>query len=81
MRSIKSPSPFNLILTAVLSLNLASGGTAVHLASQPTLTEPQERILDSAIAICTMGTTTLFGLLSRLSDDDDDDSENETEPD
>ncbi|MEO1353341.1 MAG: hypothetical protein AAFW84_32035 [Cyanobacteria bacterium J06635_15] len=48
MRSIKSPSPFNRILTAVLSLTLASGGTAVHLASQPTLTEPQERILDSA---------------------------------
>ncbi|MEO0458393.1 MAG: hypothetical protein AAF152_17680 [Cyanobacteria bacterium P01_A01_bin.114] len=69
MHSCKSPSPFNLIFAAVLSLTLASGGTAVHLASQSALTEPQERILDSAIATWTLSTTTLIGLLSNRRSD------------
>ena len=64
MKSTKSLSTFKLVFTAVLSLTLASGGTAIHLAGQPTLTEPQERLLNSAIAAWTMGTTTLIGLLN-----------------
>lgn len=67
MKSPKPLSPFNLILTAVLALTFSAGGTALHLASQSTLTDPQDRILDSALALWTMGTTTLIGLLSNQS--------------
>ncbi len=74
MKSIQSPSPFKLIFIAVLSLTLTSGGTAVHLANQPTLTESQERVLNSAIAMWTMGTSTLIGLLSRDRSTEDGDS-------
>ncbi len=61
---MKSPSAFKYAFAAVLSLTLASGGTALHLSGQPTLTDSQDRIFDSAIAMWTMGATTLFGLLS-----------------
>lgn len=64
MRSFKSPSTSNLIFTAVLSLTLTSGGTAVHLASQPIMSEHQNRVLDSAMAICTTGSMALIGLVS-----------------
>lgn len=64
MKTPKPASPFNLIFLTVLPLTLTSGGTALHLAGQPTLTQPQARILDSALAMWTMGTTTLIGLLS-----------------
>ncbi|MEM6433373.1 MAG: hypothetical protein AAF773_05880 [Cyanobacteria bacterium P01_D01_bin.115] len=63
-------SRFKLIFASVLALTLTSGGTALHLANQPTPTEAQDRIFDSAIAMWTMGTTTLIGLLSSRSDDD-----------
>ena len=81
MRSQPTPSKFTVIFAAVLSTTIASGFTAVNLANQPTLNEQQDRVLDSAIAIWTMGTTTLFGLLSTRSNDDggskDDDSKEE----
>ena len=72
------PSPFTAIFASVLILTIASGGTAITIANRPTVNEQQERILDSAIAIWTMGTTTLIGLLSsRSSDHDDDDNDDE----
>jgi hypothetical protein len=54
----------NLIFATALSLTLGSGGAALHLASQPTLTEAQTRVFNSAIALWTTGTTTLIGLLT-----------------
>lgn len=60
---MKKPS-FNLIFSTVLALTLSSGGAAFHLASQPSLTEAQNRLLDSALAMWTMGATTMVGLLS-----------------
>lgn len=72
--SNRSTSNFTLIFAAVLSLTIASGGTAIAIANRPTVTEQQERILDSAIALFTMGSTTIIGLLNnRPSDDNDDD--------
>jgi hypothetical protein len=53
----------NLIFATILSLTLVSGGAALHLASQPTLTEQQNRLFNSAIALWTAGTTALVGLL------------------
>ena len=53
----------NLIFATVLSLTLGSGGAALHLASQSTLTEQQNRLFNSAIALWTAGTTALVGLL------------------
>ena len=67
MQHPKTSSTFNLVFATVLSLTLGSGGTAVHLASQPTLTAQQNRILDSAIAMWTTGATTLIGLLGAAS--------------
>ncbi|MBE9111090.1 hypothetical protein IQ273_16915 [Nodosilinea sp. LEGE 07298] len=64
MKQTKTPPTFNLIFATVLSLTLGSGGAALHLASQPTLTEAQTRVLNSAIALWTTSTTTLLGLLS-----------------
>ncbi|WP_017297842.1 hypothetical protein [Nodosilinea nodulosa] len=64
MKATKTPPTFNLIFATVLSLTLGSGGAALHLASQPTLTEAQTKVLNSAIALWTTGTTTLLGLLS-----------------
>ncbi|MGF1569331.1 MAG: hypothetical protein ACFCVD_14895 [Nodosilinea sp.] len=61
---------FNLVFATVLSLTLGSGGTAVHLARQPTLTEAQNRIFDSSIAMWTAGATTLMGLLGAASTND-----------
>ncbi|NEP17901.1 MAG: hypothetical protein F6J97_13515 [Leptolyngbya sp. SIO4C1] len=65
------PVKFNLVFIATLSLTLTAGGTAVHFANQPALTEPQDRILDSALTMWTMGTATMTGLLSNRRDDDD----------
>ncbi|MEO0376486.1 MAG: hypothetical protein AAF329_18050 [Cyanobacteria bacterium P01_A01_bin.17] len=45
---MKSPSAFKYAFAAVLSLTLVSGGTALHLSGQPTLTDSQDRIFDSA---------------------------------
>ncbi len=59
---MKKPS-FNLIFATVLSLILSSCGAALHLASQPTLTEAQTHLFNTAIALWTTGTTTLIGLL------------------
>ena len=63
MKQSKPLPTFNLIFATVLSLTLGSGGAALHLASQPTLTEAQTRVFNSAIALWTTGTTTLIGLL------------------
>ena len=66
---------FKAVFAAVLSLTLTSGGTALHLSGQPTLTTAQDRIFDSAIAMWTMGATTLFGLLgSRITSEKESDS-------
>lgn len=67
MQHPKRSSTFAIAFATVLSLTLGSGGTALHLASQPTLTEQQDRILDSAIAMWTTGATTLIGLLGAAS--------------
>lgn len=63
MQPTKTPPAFNLVFTTVLSLTLGSGGAALHLANQPTLTEAQTHVLNTAIALWTTGTTTLIGLL------------------
>ncbi|NMF82747.1 hypothetical protein [Nodosilinea sp. P-1105] len=63
MKPTKTPVAFNLIFIAVLSLTLGSGGTALHLANQPTLTDQQSRLLDSALDTWKMGTITVIGLL------------------
>lgn len=73
MKELKRRSTFHTVFAAVLSLTLASGGTAIHLANQPSLTPAQARIFDSALAMWTMGTTTLIGLLSTRPDDQDSD--------
>lgn len=70
MRLPKSPPTFILIFAAALSLTVISGGTAVHLSNQETLSDQQKRIQDSAIAIWTMGNTTIIGLLSGHFTDD-----------
>ncbi|MEM7773737.1 MAG: hypothetical protein AAF327_24935 [Cyanobacteria bacterium P01_A01_bin.37] len=70
----------NLTFASVLILTIASGGTAVHIASQPTLSEHQDRILDNAQNIFTLGATSLMGLLNSCSDDDESKSdEDETQ--
>jgi hypothetical protein len=53
----------NLIFVTVLALTLGSGGAALHLASQPTLTEQQNRVFNNASALWTTGTAALIGLL------------------
>ncbi|MBD1919215.1 MULTISPECIES: hypothetical protein [Cyanophyceae] len=63
MQPTKTPPAFNLVFSTVLSLTLGSGGAALHIASQPTLTEAQTHVLNTAIALWTTGTTTLIGLL------------------
>ncbi|WP_052050783.1 hypothetical protein [Leptolyngbya sp. KIOST-1] len=63
MKQTKTPPTSNLIFATVLALTLSSGGTALHLASQPTLTEAQTRVLNSAIAFWTTGTAAVIGLL------------------
>ena len=63
MKQSQTTSITNLLFTTVLALTLSSGGAALHLASQPTLTEAQTRLFNSAIALWTTGTTTLIGLL------------------
>ncbi|WOD40889.1 hypothetical protein [Nodosilinea sp. E11] len=63
MKQTKTPPTSNLVFATVLSLTLSSGGAALHLASQPTLTEAQTHVLNTAIALWTTGTTTLIGLL------------------
>jgi len=64
MKQPKTLPTVNLVFATALSLTLGSGGTALHLASQPTLTEAQTRVFNSAIALWTTGTTTLIGLLT-----------------
>ncbi|MGB7314052.1 MAG: hypothetical protein WA939_14065 [Nodosilinea sp.] len=70
MKQTKTPSTYNLIFATVLSLTLGSGGAALHLASQPTLTEQQNREFNSAIALWTTGTTTLIGLIGTITPHD-----------
>ena len=72
-------SPFTAIFASVLVLTIASGGTAYTIANRPSVSEQQERILDSAIALWTTGTTTLIGLLSSQSLNDNDEDEDEDE--
>jgi hypothetical protein len=63
MKPIKTPPTAHPVVATVLALTLGSGGAALYLASQPTLTEQQNRVLDSAIALWTTGTAALVGLL------------------
>lgn len=60
----KFPSTFRLIFLTVLCLTFSSGGTAVYLANQPNISEQQVRILDSALAMWTAGSTAMIGMLS-----------------
>ncbi|MGD1944101.1 MAG: hypothetical protein ACFB0G_22625 [Leptolyngbyaceae cyanobacterium] len=74
MKSSKSNSTFQYIFATVIALTLGSGGTALHLAGQPTMTDAQTRIFDSAIATWTTGTAAVVGLLgSRLGNHDEED--------
>lgn len=52
----------NFIFATVLALTFGFGGAALHLASQPTLTEQQNRIFNIAITLWTTGTTTFISL-------------------
>ncbi|MEM9215297.1 MAG: hypothetical protein AAGD25_13225 [Cyanobacteria bacterium P01_F01_bin.150] len=73
----QSPSPFAAIFTAVLALTIASGGTAYTIANRPSINEQQEEIFDHMISLCTLGSTTLIGLLSsQLLNGNDDDDDN-----
>lgn len=69
---------FKLIVTAVLSLNLISSGTAISFADPPTLSESQERVLGSPHPM-TYGGYHRHWLASRRRDEDDD--FNEDKPD
>ncbi|MEM9505445.1 MAG: hypothetical protein AAGA01_15980 [Cyanobacteria bacterium P01_E01_bin.43] len=72
MKSPKSHSTFQYVFATVIALTLGSGGTALHLAGQPTMTDAQSRLFDSAIATWTTGTAALVGMLSLRTQDDDD---------
>ena len=72
MKSSKSNSTFQYVFATVIALTLGSGGTALHLAGQPTMTDAQTRLFDSAIATWTTGTAAVVGLLgSRLGNHDE----------
>ena len=72
MKSSKSNSTFQYVFATVIALTLGSGGTALHLAGQPTMTDAQARLFDSAIATWTTGTAAVVGLLgSRLGNHDE----------
>ena len=74
MKSSKSNSTFKYVFATVIALTLGSGGIALHLAGQPTMTDAQTRILDGAIATWTTGTAAVVGLLgSRPGDNDEED--------
>ncbi|MGD1929752.1 MAG: hypothetical protein ACFB12_12655 [Leptolyngbyaceae cyanobacterium] len=65
---------FKYVFATVIALTLSSGGTALHLAGQPTMTDAQTRLFDSAIATWTTGTAAVVGLLgSRLGNHDEED--------
>ncbi|MEM8614872.1 MAG: hypothetical protein AAGF93_22900 [Cyanobacteria bacterium P01_H01_bin.105] len=59
-----------LIVAAFLSLTIASGGAAIYLATQPTLTEQQDRLFDSALIVWTTCTTLMPTLLTSRSAQD-----------
>ena len=56
-----------LTVAALLSLTIVSGGTAVHLAIRPTLTEQQDRLFDSSLVVWTTCTTLLPTVLTHHS--------------
>lgn len=60
-------TPLTYIFTTVLTLTLSSGGSALYLANQPTLTEAQTCVLNTAIALWTTGSTAIIGMLSSSS--------------
>lgn len=68
---MKTPSTFNLTVAAVLALTVISGGTAAHLGSQPELTEQQDRLFDGALTTWSLGTASLFGLLTDRPDNEE----------
>lgn len=63
MKQAKTTDSFNLVFATVLALTLSSGGAALHLANQPTITEAQTRVLNNALTLCTAGATAIIGLL------------------
>ena len=66
---------FVLVFATIVVLNGGSGVTAFYLGNQPTLTESQNRILDSTIEMWRMSTLALIGLLGsryNLSDNKND---------
>ncbi|MBE9066579.1 hypothetical protein IQ260_07930 [Leptolyngbya cf. ectocarpi LEGE 11479] len=58
-----------LTIAAFLSLTIASGGTAIHLAAQPTLTEQQDRLFESSLVVWTTCVTIMPTLLTSRSTD------------
>ncbi|MEM6448647.1 MAG: hypothetical protein AAF704_19075 [Cyanobacteria bacterium P01_D01_bin.123] len=67
---MKPTSPFKYVFATVLGLTILSGGMAFYLAGQSPLTESQDRIFDSAIAMWTMGTAALISPLGSYADKD-----------
>ena len=63
MKHTKTRPTAHLVFAPVLALTLVSVVVMLHLASQPTLTEQQNRVFDIAIALCTTGFTACVGLL------------------
>lgn len=61
----------NLVFAAIVSLTVASSGVAIHLTSQPVLSERQNRILETSMAVWTMSTTVLVTLLGGKDDSQD----------
>lgn len=58
---------FVLMFVTVVVLNGGSGATAFYLGNRPSLTESQNRILDSTIEMWRMSTLALIGLLGSRS--------------
>ena len=63
---------FKYVFATVIALTLSSGGTALHLAGQATMTDAQTRLFDSVIATWTTGTAALVGMLSLRPQNNDD---------
>lgn len=74
-------SKFNLSLIALLAVIVPSGATAIYLANQAELTNPQTQVLETSIKICYGSTLTLSGVLAakpkpRKKDKSDDNTDN-----
>ena len=63
---IKTNKMLHLVFFATLMITLLSGVTSLWLASQQELTEPQQRVLITFIAICQTGCCAIFGKTTDL---------------